>query len=53
MYNYESNPRKDIWQLLKSQPQNTQLEFKERYQKVVTEFAEQVYMEIVEELLRV
>uniref|UniRef100_A0A914CAC0 Eukaryotic translation initiation factor 5B n=1 Tax=Acrobeloides nanus TaxID=290746 RepID=A0A914CAC0_9BILA len=41
LYNYESNPRKDIWQHLKSQPNNTQLEFKERYEKVVAEFAEQ------------
>uniref|UniRef100_A0A915CNP4 Eukaryotic translation initiation factor 5B n=1 Tax=Ditylenchus dipsaci TaxID=166011 RepID=A0A915CNP4_9BILA len=41
LYNYESNPRKDIWQHLKAQPQNTQLEFKERYNKIVGEFAEQ------------
>ncbi|PAV91845.1 hypothetical protein WR25_15603 [Diploscapter pachys] len=41
LYNYTSNPRKDIYEHLKSQPQNTQLEFKERYEKIVTEFAEQ------------
>ncbi|KAH7698194.1 Elongation factor, partial [Aphelenchoides avenae] len=41
LYNYESNPRKDIWQHLKSQPQNTQMEFKERYENIITEFAEQ------------
>ncbi|CAD5220225.1 unnamed protein product [Bursaphelenchus xylophilus] len=41
LYDYQSNPRKDIWQHLRSQPQNTQLEFKERYEKVMVEFAEQ------------
>uniref|UniRef100_W6NDH0 Eukaryotic translation initiation factor 5B n=1 Tax=Haemonchus contortus TaxID=6289 RepID=W6NDH0_HAECO len=41
LYGYESNPRKDVYQHLKSQPQNTQLEFKERYDKIVGEFAEQ------------
>ncbi|KAE9414699.1 hypothetical protein Angca_006639, partial [Angiostrongylus cantonensis] len=41
LYGYESNPRKDVYQHLKSQPQNTQLEFKERYQKIVGEFSEQ------------
>ncbi|KAI1729137.1 elongation factor tu GTP binding domain-containing protein [Ditylenchus destructor] len=41
LYNYESNPRKDIWQHLKAQPQNTQMEFKERFNKIVGEFAEQ------------
>ncbi|KAK5965962.1 Eukaryotic translation initiation factor 5B, partial [Trichostrongylus colubriformis] len=41
LYGYESNPRKDVYQHLKSQPQNTQLEFKERYEKIVGEFAEQ------------
>ncbi|EPB76117.1 putative translation initiation factor aIF-2 [Ancylostoma ceylanicum] len=43
LYGYESNPRKDVYQHLKSQPQNTQLEFKERYEKIVGEFAEQVW----------
>ncbi|VDL66625.1 unnamed protein product [Nippostrongylus brasiliensis] len=41
LYGYESNPRKDVYQHLKSQPTNTQLEFKERYEKIVGEFAEQ------------
>ncbi|KAE9550492.1 hypothetical protein FO519_006294 [Halicephalobus sp. NKZ332] len=41
LYGYESNPQKDIYQNLKLQPQNTQLEFQERYEKIVTEFAEQ------------
>lgn len=41
LYGYESNPRKDVYQHMKSQPQNTQLEFKERYDKIVGEFAEQ------------
>ncbi|CAD5214043.1 unnamed protein product [Bursaphelenchus okinawaensis] len=41
LYGYESNPRKDIWQHLKSQAQNVQLEFKERFEKIVVEFAEQ------------
>jgi translation initiation factor 5B len=42
LYNYESNPRKDIWQHLKAQPTNTQLEFRERFEKIVGEFSEQV-----------
>lgn len=42
LYGYESNPRKDIWQHLKAQPTNTQLEFKERFDKIVGEFSEQV-----------
>uniref|UniRef100_A0A914QHM2 Eukaryotic translation initiation factor 5B n=1 Tax=Panagrolaimus davidi TaxID=227884 RepID=A0A914QHM2_9BILA len=41
LYGYESNPQKDIYQHLKSQNMNTQLEFKERYEKIVVEFAEQ------------
>ncbi|KAL3093232.1 hypothetical protein niasHT_022682 [Heterodera trifolii] len=41
LYGYESNPRKDIWQHLKSQPTNAQLEFKERFDKIVGEFSEQ------------
>ena len=41
LYGYESNPQKDIYQNLKLQPQNTQLEFKERKDKIITEFAEQ------------
>ena len=41
LYNYESNPRKDIWQHLKAQPNNTQLEFKERFDKIMGEFSEQ------------
>ncbi len=42
LYGWESNPRKDIRQLLKSQATSPQLEFKERLQKTVAEFAEQV-----------
>uniref|UniRef100_A0A914I606 Eukaryotic translation initiation factor 5B n=1 Tax=Globodera rostochiensis TaxID=31243 RepID=A0A914I606_GLORO len=41
LYGYESNPRKDIWQHLKAQPSNTQLEFKERFDRIVGEFSEQ------------
>jgi translation initiation factor 5B len=41
LYGYESNPQKDIYQHLKSQNNNTQLEFKERYEQIVVEFAEQ------------
>uniref|UniRef100_A0A7E4UU96 Eukaryotic translation initiation factor 5B n=1 Tax=Panagrellus redivivus TaxID=6233 RepID=A0A7E4UU96_PANRE len=40
LYGYESNPQKDIYQHLKAQSSNVQLEFKERYEKIVTEFAE-------------
>ena len=41
LYGYESNPQKDIYQHLKAQGSNTQFEFKERYEKIVVEFAEQ------------
>uniref|UniRef100_A0A0R3QSG4 Eukaryotic translation initiation factor 5B n=1 Tax=Brugia timori TaxID=42155 RepID=A0A0R3QSG4_9BILA len=41
LYSYESNPRKDIYQHLKSQPLNTQLQFKELKDKIVLQFAEQ------------
>uniref|UniRef100_A0A0N4ZXB6 Eukaryotic translation initiation factor 5B n=1 Tax=Parastrongyloides trichosuri TaxID=131310 RepID=A0A0N4ZXB6_PARTI len=41
LYGYESNPRRDIWEHLESQPRNTQLEFKERYESVFAQFAEQ------------
>uniref|UniRef100_A0A8R1TZD6 Eukaryotic translation initiation factor 5B n=1 Tax=Onchocerca volvulus TaxID=6282 RepID=A0A8R1TZD6_ONCVO len=41
LYDYESNPRKDIYLHLKSQPINTQLQFKELKDKVVLQFAEQ------------
>ncbi|KAM3723750.1 Eukaryotic translation initiation factor 5B [Dirofilaria immitis] len=41
LYDYESNPRKDIYQHLKSQPINTQLQFKELKDKIVLQFAEQ------------
>ncbi|CAB3402409.1 unnamed protein product [Caenorhabditis bovis] len=41
LYEYESNPRKDVYELLKSQKQRVQQEFKERYEKIVVEFAEQ------------
>uniref|UniRef100_A0A915PI37 Eukaryotic translation initiation factor 5B n=1 Tax=Setaria digitata TaxID=48799 RepID=A0A915PI37_9BILA len=41
LYDYESNPRKDIYQHLKSQAINTQLQFKELKDKVVLQFAEQ------------
>jgi len=42
LYKYESNPRKDIWQHMNTQPTNTQLEFRERFNKLVGEFSEQV-----------
>ncbi|CEF64613.1 Eukaryotic translation initiation factor 5B [Strongyloides ratti] len=41
LYGYESNPRRDIWEHLDSQPSNTQLEFKERFQSIFAQFAEQ------------
>ncbi|EGT44666.1 hypothetical protein CAEBREN_04552 [Caenorhabditis brenneri] len=41
LYEYESNPRKDVYELLKSQKTRVQAEFKERYEKIVVEFAEQ------------
>ncbi|CAI5445568.1 unnamed protein product [Caenorhabditis angaria] len=41
LYEYESNPRKDVYELLKSQKPRVQQEFKERYEKIVVEFAEQ------------
>uniref|UniRef100_A0A0N5C472 Eukaryotic translation initiation factor 5B n=1 Tax=Strongyloides papillosus TaxID=174720 RepID=A0A0N5C472_STREA len=41
LYGYESNPRRDIWEHLESQPSNTQLEFKERFQNIFAQFAEQ------------
>uniref|UniRef100_A0AC35UA00 Tr-type G domain-containing protein n=1 Tax=Rhabditophanes sp. KR3021 TaxID=114890 RepID=A0AC35UA00_9BILA len=41
LYGYESNPKKDIWKHLETQPQNTQLEFRDRFNKVFGEFAEQ------------
>ncbi|KHN74340.1 Eukaryotic translation initiation factor 5B, partial [Toxocara canis] len=41
LYDYESNPRKDVYQHLKSQPVNAQLQFKELKDKVVLQFAEQ------------
>jgi len=42
LYGYESNPRKDIWRHMIAQPVNTQMEFKDRYDAIVGEFAEQV-----------
>uniref|UniRef100_A0A1I7YD20 Eukaryotic translation initiation factor 5B n=1 Tax=Steinernema glaseri TaxID=37863 RepID=A0A1I7YD20_9BILA len=47
LYGYESNPRKDIWQHLKSQPHNTQMEFKERYDNLVAQFAAEVGLNVV------
>ncbi|KAI6188617.1 Eukaryotic translation initiation factor 5B [Aphelenchoides besseyi] len=41
LYGYESNPRKDIWQHLRAQPQNTQAEFKQRWDSTVLQFSEQ------------
>ncbi|CAK5085656.1 unnamed protein product [Meloidogyne enterolobii] len=41
LYKYESNPRKDIWQHMNTQPTNTQLEFRERFNKLIGEFSEQ------------
>ncbi|CAD6188483.1 unnamed protein product [Caenorhabditis auriculariae] len=41
LYEYESNPRKDIYEHLKSQKTRVQQEFKERYEAVVVAFAEQ------------
>lgn len=44
LYEYASNPRKDVYQHLKSQPINTQLHFKELKEKVIVQFAEQVIL---------
>lgn len=41
LYGYESNPRKDIYQHLKSQTTSVQHEFKERWEKTFAEFSEQ------------
>ncbi|CCD73849.1 Eukaryotic translation initiation factor 5B [Caenorhabditis elegans] len=41
LYEYESNPRKDVYELLKSQKPRVQAEFKERFNQIVVEFAEQ------------
>uniref|UniRef100_A0A1I7T1R6 Eukaryotic translation initiation factor 5B n=1 Tax=Caenorhabditis tropicalis TaxID=1561998 RepID=A0A1I7T1R6_9PELO len=41
LYEYESNPRKDVYELLKSQKPRVQAEFKERMEKIQVEFAEQ------------
>jgi len=41
LYEYSSNPRKDIWQHLKAQPKNTQTEFEQRWNGIVGEFSEQ------------
>ncbi|CAP33854.1 Protein CBR-IFFB-1 [Caenorhabditis briggsae] len=41
LYEYESNPRKDVYELLKSQKPRVQAEFKERMDKIIVEFAEQ------------
>lgn len=48
LYQYESNPRKDIYQHLKTQPTNTQLEYKERLNKIIGEFSEQVFFILFE-----
>lgn len=42
LYGYESSTKKDIWLHMTSQSSNTQMEFKDRYEAVVGEFAEQV-----------
>ncbi|TKR78187.1 hypothetical protein L596_019037 [Steinernema carpocapsae] len=47
LYGYESNPHKDIWQHLKSQPQNTKLEFKKRYENIIAQFASEVALNVV------
>ncbi|CAI4229082.1 unnamed protein product [Auanema sp. JU1783] len=41
LYGYESNPRKDVYQHLKSQTHNTQMEFKDKCNQVIAQFAEQ------------
>lgn len=41
LYDYKSNPRKDVWQHLKSQHQNTLDEFKRLWNVVFTMFSEQ------------
>ncbi|CAI2349615.1 unnamed protein product [Caenorhabditis sp. 36 PRJEB53466] len=41
LYGYESNPRKDVYEHLKTQPARVQAEFKERFDKIKVEFAEQ------------
>lgn len=41
LIDYDSNPRKDVYQHLKSQPINTQLHFKELKDSIIVQFAEQ------------
>jgi translation initiation factor 5B len=41
LYDYQISPRKDIWQHLKSQAQNTKLEFEQRWNSVIGQFSEQ------------
>ena len=41
LYDWISNPRKDVKDLIKSQGRNTQLEFQDRVRQVVGMFAEQ------------
>jgi hypothetical protein len=42
LYGYESSTKKDIWLHMTSQSSNTQMEFKDRYEAMMGEFAEQV-----------
>lgn len=41
LYDWETMPRKDVRDVIKSQQQNTQLEFQQRTQEVINEFAMQ------------
>lgn len=41
LYDWETSPRKDVRDLLKQQQQNTQLEFQQRSQEVINQFAVQ------------
>jgi translation initiation factor 5B len=41
LYDYQSNPRKDIWQHLRAQPKNTQIEFEQRWRDTTAQFSEQ------------
>ena len=41
LYNWESNPRKDVKDLIKMQGKNTQLEFQDRAKLVSTQMSEQ------------
>ena len=42
LYDWKSNRHKDVQEVIKSQAQNTSLEFAERVKGIILQFAEQV-----------